>query len=72
VHGKNCKGDSTRLSASLTQPGRLLGSERFAEKLERTLDRILQKQKPGRKKRDKENWVWCPQNFFRISFKSGI
>jgi hypothetical protein len=34
------------------QTGRPLGSERFVKKLERTLDRILHKQKPGRKKRD--------------------
>ena len=32
--------------------GRPLGSERFVKKLERTLDRILHKQKPGRKKGD--------------------
>jgi putative transposase len=35
--------------------GRPLGSERFIEKLERTMGRILHRQKPGRKKRDERN-----------------
>lgn len=35
--------------------GRPLGSERFIKKFERTLDRLLHKQKPGREKRNEQN-----------------
>lgn len=35
--------------------GRPLGRESFIRKLEKSLDRVLHKQKPGRKKRDEQN-----------------
>jgi len=35
--------------------GRPLGDERFVKKLERTLQRILHIQKPGRKRGDEKN-----------------
>ena len=40
--------------------GRPLGNDGFVGKLEETLGRILQRQKPGRKRRHKQKQVYCP------------
>ena len=39
---------------------RPLGNDGFVGKLEETLGRILQRQKPGRKRRHKQKQVYCP------------
>lgn len=51
--------------------GRPLGEDGVVGRLEEALGRILQRQKPGRKRRQEEEYVWCPPIFhFRFRFSA--